>query len=89
MNHEKYSDFWDFIAEYLPGYTTSGNVLESDILRRFLDDEPLCYDDFLMIHATYNGNKEKVKDALVELETSLAHDALEAYYDEYFSKLKT
>lgn len=88
MDHKFYSDFWGFVAEYLLNYTSRNEVLRSDILRRFLDDEALCYDDFLMIYDEYGGNKENVKNALVELEASLAREALEAYYDEYFSSVK-
>lgn len=88
MNHKFYSDFWGFIAEYLPNYSSRNDVLKSDVLRRFLDDEDLCYDDFLMIHDEYGGNKKNVKNALVRLETALAQEALEAYYDEYFSSAK-
>ena len=84
MNHKFYSDLWGFIAEYLPNYSSRNDVLESDILRCFLDDEYLCYDDFLMIHDEYGGNKENVKNALLVLETSLAQEALKAYYDQFF-----
>ena len=80
MNHKFYSDFWSFISEYLPNYSSRN---ESDILRCFLDDEYLCYDDFLMIHDEYGGNKENVKNALLVLETSLAQEALKAYYDQF------
>ena len=88
MNHKFYSYFWGFISEYLPNYSSRNEVLRSDILRRFLDDDALCYDDFLMIHDEYEGSKENVRNALVELESALAQEALRAYYDEYFSELK-
>lgn len=87
MDHKFYSDLWSFIAEYLPNYSSRNDVLESDILRRFLDDEDLCYDDFLMIHDEYGGNKENVKNALIVLETSLIQEALKAYYDQFFPTL--
>lgn len=37
-----------------------------------------------MIHDEYGGNKENVKNTLVKLETTLAQEALEAYYDQFF-----
>ena len=37
-----------------------------------------------MIHDEYGGNKENVKNALLVLETSLAQEALKAYYDQFF-----
>ena len=83
MKHKFYSDLWSFIAEYLPNYSSRNDVLESDILRRFLDDEDLCYDDFLMIHDEYEGSKENVRNALVELESALAQEVLKAYYDHF------
>ena len=49
------------------GGASRNDVLKSDILRRVLDDEDLCYDDFLMIHDEYGGNKENVKMLLLGL----------------------
>jgi len=82
MNHDSYSDFWGFISEYLPNYSSRDDVLKSDILRRFLDEQDLSYNDFLMILGEYKGDKESVKNALIELEVELEKKILVVDYNE-------
>lgn len=39
MNYQSYSDLWGFIEEYLPNYYKRNDVLRSDILFRYINDE--------------------------------------------------
>lgn len=45
MKHNFYAALWNFIAEYLPDYYSRSDVLRSDILFRFLDDDELWESD--------------------------------------------
>lgn len=74
--------YWDFIVDNLPNYYHRDDVLESDILARFLDGEDLCPEDEEMIASDYDNSKEKVKKKLLELDKALMAEAMEAYFVE-------
>jgi hypothetical protein len=84
--HETYSDFWSFISEYLPGYSWRDDVLESDILCRYVSDEDVGEEDMKWIDQYYGGDKQLVAQALIELEAKFAKEALDAYYEEVLKK---
>ena len=79
VNNENYRSFWTFIAEWLPDYSSRDDVLESDILARYLDDEEVCEEDLNWINQCYGGDKRLVVEHLIELETKFAEEALSAY----------
>lgn len=82
MDHDSYADFWGFIAEYLPNYYSRNDVLRSDILRRFLDDEELWESDLANIQREFGSDKEKVVQELIALESTFAKEALENYFSQ-------
>ena len=45
--------YWDTVAEYLPHYHTRNDVLLSDILVRYIEDEEVCESDLKMIESEY------------------------------------
>ena len=79
INNENYRSFWAFIAEWLPDYSSRDDVLESDILARYLDDEEVCEEDLKWINQCYDGDKRLVAEHLIDLETKFAEEALSAY----------
>lgn len=80
MKHNLYADFWNFIAEYLPDYYSRGDVLRSDILFRFLDNDELWESDLAKIQQEFGCDKEQVAQELAKLGASLAKEALENYF---------
>lgn len=68
-------DYWAFIEQYYPKYSSSHSVLLSDILTRKLHGEEICEED-----------KELIKDwdvrkELFELDKELFCEAFENYFD--------
>ena len=70
------SNLWQFIEEYLPDYYHRDDVLRSDILCRYLDNEDVDESDLQWIYQEYGSDKTKVQDALERLDMELAHEAL-------------
>ena len=52
----KYS-YWDTVMEYLPNYHNRSDVLLSDILARYIDDEEVDDGDLKMIETNYGSEK--------------------------------
>lgn len=82
MNNDSYCSFWQFIAEWLPEYSSRDDVLESDILSRYVRNEEVCEEDLKWINQCYDGYKRLVAERLIELETKFAKEALSAFYAE-------
>jgi len=83
-NTNSYADgFWRFIEEYLPNYYSRDDVLRSDILLRFVDDEEVYEKDLVWIAEEFNSDKKLVKEEVIYLETKFAEEALTAYYEQY------
>ena len=67
--------YWDImISRYLPGYTSSDEVLECDILSRYIDDEEVCEDDLDWLP----DSKDEARGQLEQLELELYNEAVEA-----------
>lgn len=66
--------YWDFIEENYPNYSSSDEILLSDILNRFLDNEEICESDRKMIDDI--GTKEEVQEFFIQHETKLFEEAL-------------
>lgn len=73
--------YWDTIMEYLPYYHQRDDVLLSDILARYIDGEEVNEKDLQMIADNYGNNKQAVKRALFELDSSLIIEAMKVMYD--------
>ena len=67
--------------EYLPYYHQRDDVLLSDILSRYIDDEEVCESDLKMIELEYGSEKQAVKEALFRLDTRLIIEAMRVMYD--------
>ena len=76
----KYS-YWDTVMEYLPNYHNRDDVLLSDILARYIDDEEVSDSDLEMIKKSYGNNKQAVKQALFALDSRLIVEAMKTMYD--------
>ncbi len=90
MQQEEYSNLWNFICAYLPNYCRRDDVLRSDILRRYIDDEYVAESDLQWIDEYYGSDRNTVTKALLELEKGFVSEALENYYiTESFNLLGT
>ncbi|MBR5147671.1 MAG: hypothetical protein IKV15_00520 [Bacteroidaceae bacterium] len=76
----KYS-YWDTVMEYLPNYHNRSDVLLSDILARYIDDEEVDDGDLKMIETNYGSEKQAVKQALFELDSRLIVEAMKVLYE--------
>ena len=65
-----------FIEKFLPDYYHDDDVLRSDILCRYLDNEDVDESDLQWIYREFGSDKAKVQDALERLDMELAHKAL-------------
>ena len=65
-----------FIEKFLPDYYHDDDVLRSDILCRYLDNEDVDESDLQWIYREFGSDKTKVRDALERLDMELAHEAL-------------
>lgn len=80
MQQQEYSNLWNFICAYLPNYYSRDDVLRSDILRRYIDDEYVAESDLQWIDEYYGSDRNTVTKALLELEKGFVSEALENYY---------
>lgn len=78
---------WLFIEKWLPDYGTNDDVMEIDILSRWLDGEDsLTPDDQSRIYMEYDNDDEKIQLEIDRLERKLYMAAMEAYLDDKYSK---
>jgi hypothetical protein len=83
-------DYWDDIEKYLPNYSSSGEVLQSDILTRYIDDEEISDEDLKWINEDLNiKTKYRAKAMLFKIDKKLYFDALRIKSSIYLSSLKT
>lgn len=81
-----YSDLWNFVSINLPNYYVREDVLWSDVLRRFLDNECIEKVDLDKIRDIYGLDKKNVIHGLLKLENAFITEALNAYYGEYLAR---
>ena len=70
---------WRFIEEYLPNYYHRDDILEDDILSRYVENEDVCDDDLKWITSEFNNDKELVIKELDKMESGFMEEALQAY----------
>jgi len=66
----------------LPDYYSRDDVLHSDILTRYLDGEEVCEEDLKWVSEL--GTREDVAAELVDIDSHLFQEALEAYLRERY-----
>lgn len=70
--------YWDIIiSNYLPGYTYRDEVLESDILGRYVENEEVCVEDLEWLPES----KEEARIQLERLDLILYNEAVDARAD--------
>lgn len=82
--NNSFHNMWQFIEEYLPNYSSRDDVLQDDILFRYIDDDDVCDEDLLWIKTEFHGDKNLVKKELVRLETGFIAESINAYYRRQF-----
>lgn len=75
-----HNNFWRFIEDYLPNYSSRDDVLCDDILTRYMEGEDVCEEDLAWIGDEFNYDMDLVKKELVRIESRFAQEALSAYY---------
>lgn len=78
-----YHRFTDFIEAILPNYHKSEEILEADILWRFILDEAISENDLKFIKTRFSTKKEAA-ERLIQVETEITKICLEEFYGEYF-----
>jgi hypothetical protein len=75
--------YWSFIENHLPDYSSRDDVLHSDILTRYLDGEEVSEEDLPWIAKL--GTREDVVAELIDIDSHLLEEALEAYLHERYT----
>jgi hypothetical protein len=73
------SDVWPFIEKFLPDYYHRDDILHYDIYSRFIDHEDLAEGDAEWIYADFGSDREKVEEAVSQMEKEFAYEALESW----------
>ena len=73
------SNYWDFIMDYLPYYSSDNRVLKSDILFRFLDNDEIAEEDIVNIKREYKSI-DAVIEELKRIDKALFSESMDAYY---------
>lgn len=74
--------YWDFIAKYLPDYTSNEDVAESDLLWRYIDNEEMYQHDIERLEKSYPTKKTMLNE-IAKIETKLFKEAMEEYIKTY------
>ena len=75
-----YSNLYLFIAEYLPNYYSRNDVLEGDILFRFLTNEEINEYDKKWIEEEYGNDRNAIKQRCIDLDKKFLEESLKKYY---------
>lgn len=76
----KYSDLWSFIATNLPDYSSRDDVLRSDILFRFLNNEDVDESDKQWIKQEFGNDINLIKQECFRFDLKFLSESLESYY---------
>lgn len=79
--NNSYHNAWRFIEEYLPNYSNRDDVLQDDILLRFIEGDDVCEEDMEWVEKEFQSDKKEITNELVRLESRFMAEALQAYYD--------
>lgn len=78
-----YGTLSQFISTYLPGYHTRSDVLETDLLWRYIGDEGLDDDDYSRMKQKH-PSKSSAIERLIELEAGFCEESLRVFYSKFF-----
>lgn len=79
------TNYWTFIENYLPNYSSRGDVLWSDILMRYIDNEEVAKEDLKRIKEEIGLNKQTVVQELKRIDQLLFAESLNAYFAQHLS----
>ena len=75
-------NYWDFVMDYLPNYSSRDDVLKSDIFQRYIDGEDVCEED---IEYFFKGKTmEEIEKEHYEDDLQLLLEALENFIKEHY-----
>lgn len=80
------NDIWGFIEENYERYYNSHEVLEHDILTRFIEGEDVCEDDIKWIKDELNS-ADKINHRLIEITLKLISISVISYYGKLFEQI--
>ena len=86
MNYTEYSGLWKFIGEYLPNYYSRSDVLRSDILFRFIDQQTIDEHDLEWISREYNNDTSLIAKDCLLMEMQFLSESLEEFYKQLLNK---
>ena len=79
-------DVWAFIESFLPNYYHRDDILHFDIYSRYIDNEDLSEGDAEWIYENFGADREKVKQAIEQMEKNFAYEALTNYLESHRSE---
>lgn len=88
MNYTSYSDLWSFIGDYLPNYYSRDDVLRSDILFRYINNEDVSESDAEWIRKEFGTDLNAIKQESIKLEKKFVCESLNKFYDQLMDSKK-
>lgn len=83
QNDILYPNLWQFIEEYLPNYCSRDDVLESDILFRYVEGDEVETQDKEWIIAEFGDNKDAIKEECLRFEKKILSEAIDNFYEQF------
>ncbi len=74
---------WAFIEEFLPDYYHRDDILHYDIYSRYINNEDLSEGDAEWIYNDFGSDREKVKEAIEQMEKDFAYEALTSWLEDH------
>ncbi len=82
MNCTSYSNLWSFIGDYLPNYYSRDDVLRSDILFRYINNEDVSDSDIKWIREEFGTDFNAIKQESIRLEKKFVCESLDNFYEQ-------
>lgn len=81
--NKRIPELWEFLEANLPQYYSRNDVLISDILFRYINNEDIYENELVWIKNEYDNDKEAIKKELIRLESTFATEAIESFYNNF------
>ena len=82
MDYTSYSDLWSFIEDYLLNYYSRDDVLRSDILFRYINNEDVSESDVEWIGQEFGTDLDSIRQESIRLEKKFVYESLDNFYEQ-------
>lgn len=86
MDYTSYSNLWSFIEDYLPNYYSRNDVLRSDILFRYINNEDVSESDVKWIRKEFGTDLNAIKQESIRLEKKFVYESLDNFYKQLMNR---